>query len=86
MNVLPYILFAGFFVACITHFWFYDELVKRQYLIARAAWEADDRPPGFWWAGDGSSVMRSWPRNRVLLRWFWSTPAWVREDAEAQAL
>jgi hypothetical protein len=75
-----------FFASSIGSFFVYERLVKRQYEIARDAWEAEDRPPGFVWAPPGSSTMRSWTRGKAMWRWTWSTPPWIRTDPTAHIL
>jgi hypothetical protein len=74
------------FIALISCFVVYERLVKRQYEIARDAWEADGRPPGVFWAPAGTSVMRSWTRGGALTRWLWSSPSWVTADKKAREL
>jgi hypothetical protein len=75
-----------FFAAGIALFVFYERLVKRQYEVARDAWEADGRPPGFAWAPPGTSTTRSWTRGKAMSRWIRSTPAWIEQDAIALSL
>jgi hypothetical protein len=83
LQAIPTILFIA---SVIGSFFVYERLVKRQYEIARYAWEADDRPPGFAWAPPGTSVMRSWTRGKAMWCWTWLTPPWIRADPSARAL
>lgn len=75
-----------FFLAGIGTFVCYDRLVRRQYKIAKDSWEADNRPPGFFWAPPETSVMRSWTRGRAYLRWIVTTPSWITRDNHARGL
>lgn len=82
----PLIPGAIFLAAGIATLFLYERLVKREYEVAREAWEADGRPPGFAWAPPGTSVMRSWTRGAAYFRWIAQTPPWIREDAIARTL
>ena len=64
----------------------YERLVKREYQVAREAWETDGRPPGFVWAPPGTSVLRSWTRGIAYFRWIAETPSWIRQDETARTL
>jgi hypothetical protein len=78
------VLAAAVFLACLlAGMYVYEKLVKRQYEIAREAWEADDQPPGFAWAPPGNSTTRSWVRSRAMWHLTWSSPEWIRSDLEA---
>jgi hypothetical protein len=81
-QVIPGILF---FASILPSFFVYERLVKREYEIARDAWEADNRPPGVFWAPPGTSAMRSLTRGRVMSLWIQSTPQWIRADPTARA-
>jgi hypothetical protein len=84
MSITMAVLIIVFFAAGLVTFVCYERLLKRQYATAREVWEADDRPPGFLWAAEGTSVMRSWTRSCAYFRWLASTPTWIQADAEAQ--
>ena len=72
--------------AGLASFFAYELLVKREYAVAREAWESDGRPPGFAWAPPGTSVMRSLTRGVAYFRWIAGTPAWIRDDQRAHQL
>jgi hypothetical protein len=74
------------FAAALGSFVAYELLVRREYAVAREAWEADGRPPGFAWAPAGTSVMRSWTRGKAYFRWIAETPSWIRQDKRARSL
>ena len=73
-------------VAALASFFAYELLVRREYAVAREAWESDGRPPGFTWAPPGTSVMRAWSRGEAYFRWIAGTPSWIREDEMAHRL
>ncbi len=77
MSPMADALTVGSFAAIVVCFVFYDQLLKRQYNCARSAWESDGRPPGFFWAGEGTSVFRSWARDWAMTRWLFTTPSWL---------
>jgi len=73
----------------------FDRLVRRQYEIAREAWEADDQPTGFAWLPPRDpdmafwvreTGMRFWARARAVRRWTFSSPPWILRDPEARRL
>jgi hypothetical protein len=67
----------------------FTSLVKLEYVMHRAEWEADGRPGGFFWMPDAGSrtAMRSGLTRSVLsLKWLFATPPWVRADARAGRL
>jgi hypothetical protein len=76
---------ACFCVTSLASFVFFERLLKRQYSVAREAWEADGRAPGFFWAGEGTSTLRFWARSKVMFLWLVGTPDWIRADAQARA-
>ena len=79
----PFAILCGLTIA---NFVVYERLVKRQYEVARDAWEEDGRPPGFVWAPSGTSVKLSWSRNVAYFRWLFVTPQWIRQDMRATSL
>jgi hypothetical protein len=89
-------LAGAVFVGCsLGECYLFDRLVRRQYEIAREAWEADDQPTGFGWLPPRDpdmlfwvkeSGMRSWARDRAFRRWMFSSPPWILADPEARRL
>ena len=83
VSMIPAILFC---LAGIASFFCYDGLVKRELKIAKESWEKDNRPPGFFSALPGTSMMRSWTRGRLYFRWIFTTPSWIASDPIARRL
>jgi hypothetical protein len=83
-SMIPGILFCA---AGIASFFCYDRLVKREYKVANDSWENDERPPGFFSAPPGTSMMRGWTtRNKLYFQWIFTTPAWIADDSVARRL
>ncbi len=80
---LPMTLFC---ILTLATFVAYDRLVRRQYDVARDAWERDGKPPGFAWWPREASPMRSWPRTKAAFRLLVETPAWIGHDDRARTL
>jgi hypothetical protein len=75
----------AFFCALIGNVIYFDQLLRREYSIARTDWEIDGRPSGFFWQQSGD-VSRSWLiRSRSAIRWWFTTPSWVKADVVAKA-
>ena len=83
VSMIPGILFC---LAGVASFFCYDGLVKREFKIAKESWEKDNRPPGFFSALPGTSMMRSWTRGRLYFRWIFTTPSWIASDPIARRL
>lgn len=82
----PTILMTIFCVATFATLVVYDRLVRKQYEIARDAWELDGKPPGFAWLPLEASPIRSWARSKAYFRLLVETPSWISQDARAVAL
>lgn len=81
--VVPMTIFAvATFAALVVH----GCLIRRQYEIARDAWELDGKPPGFAWRPLEASPIRSWARSKAYLRLLVGTPLWITRDERALAL
>lgn len=84
---MAWVASGGFIVCLLTVFVCHDALLWRQYSSARDSWVKDGRPPGFFWAGEGSHpYLGSFNRDQVLLKFLTSDPEWARGDRRALAL
>jgi len=85
--VIANIAGGTFIVCCMASFICFDLILLRQYETAREQWEADGRPPGFFWVPEGTSRyfgMRE--RDQQLRRWMFGTPEWASMDKRARLL
>lgn len=80
------VLFSAFFV--------FDQIIRLEYKMYRRNWDEDGRPHGFFWIPKESKGLGGWvvkggstlARNRLALRYLFSTPEWVRQDKNAKRL
>ncbi len=70
---------ACFFLPIIGHAFFFDLIVRTEYVLHRHEWEVDGRPRGwFWRAPEHGRVFGGiGARTQVSWEWFWRTPAWA---------
>jgi hypothetical protein len=59
--------------------YFFDQLVRYQYMHHRARWEADGRPRGVFWSAP--EAVRS-EEDFLCYSWFWQTPDWIANDRD----
>jgi len=84
-------LFSLVFVL-VSSFFTFDKLVRLQYEAHRSYWERDGGPRGFFWWAPGTrkwfriNLRSEWAFQRTNLRWFFSTPNWMRKDPQAVRL
>jgi hypothetical protein len=63
----------------------FDRIVRAEYEVNRAAWEADGKPRGFFWSAPECTFFRSdWARNRLSFVWLFKTPAWAVDSVDCQ--
>ncbi|OLE55974.1 MAG: hypothetical protein AUG51_00895 [Acidobacteria bacterium 13_1_20CM_3_53_8] len=66
-----------------------DRILYLQYTFHLGNWESEDRPRGYFWlppALKGIKIKRRDRRIQAVAQFLYRTPAWVREDKEAQRL
>jgi hypothetical protein len=81
-NLLALVLLVALTVNII----YFDRLLRREYSIARTAWEMDGRPSGFF-SQPSTEVSRSWlTRSKAAVRWWLTTPSWVHADVAASSV
>ena len=62
-----------------------DGLIRAEYELEKAAWEADGRPAGFFWRSPECTWFRSdMARNRIAFAWLFQTPPWVARAAHCR--
>ena len=86
MSVVELVAAVLFFIGCIGAFVCYERLIRRQFEVAHDSWEADGCPPGFVWSAPGTSVMRSWTREKAMHRLLFGRPPWTIDDPVARQL
>lgn len=62
-----------------------DRLIRAEYELDKAAWEADGRPAGFFWRSPECTWFRSYmARNRISFAWLFTTPPWAARAAHCR--
>jgi hypothetical protein len=70
LSLLLFVLPAGYF---------FDQLVRHQYVHHRDRWEADGRPRGVFWTVP--EALRS-EEDFLCYSWFWQTPDWIAQSSD----
>ena len=82
---MPLLLLLAFPVL-IYAFVLLDGLIRTEYEVDRAAWEADGKPAGFFWRSPECTWWRSYmARNRIAFTWLFKTPSWVARAAHGRS-
>ncbi len=92
MNMMiSFIIFLLLLPFLIAAFIYFDKIVKIEYIHYKNNWEVDGKPYGYFWKpletksslGIGLSLKSTYAFYRCSLIWLFSTPEWLRNNAEA---
>jgi hypothetical protein len=66
----------------------FDRLLRAEYELHRAVWEADGKPAGFFWRPAECgwfNLLSHLARLRLTMSWLFRTPLWVAESPALKA-
>lgn len=67
-------------------FWQFDRLLRTEYEKHRLVWDADGKPPGFFWRADECDPLTgNFARSHLCFVWLFRTPDWIAGSPELVA-
>ncbi len=80
------IFFVIFFIAIASSFYYYDKILRIEYLNYHDQWLKDGSPLGFFWVPKGAKLFAgSFSRGSLSFQWLFKNPQWAINDNVVRA-